>query len=818
MTKANHVIRILAAAVVILLMALFSATKSHAVPAQPGSPAASSGSETAAASEDVSVPHACRSMTFDKVTLSDLRKSTTGPTNRKNVKSAKSGTAELPTVIIVVGFANIPYENDFDWGDRIFAGPRSLSQYYSDMSLGQFTFTPVQETSKHGTGGNTNTADAENDGIIHVTLTLNHDDWTSTQEFPADRYPHDKSEMAALSAAITAASDYIDFSAYDSNNDGEIDNSELAVGFVVAGYEASTGETDGNNGLALWSHAWSFDSAADLYRSEGSQYTMPDAPVVDGVSVDGFIAFAELCYNNGSFRQAPISILAHELGHYLGLPDLYDTTGISHYPWHGYTPGYLSLMDNGSWGYDESGNFSPYSLDIWSRITLGWIEPQVINNPVDSSTASVEGSLLSGVGPKALKICTSRDNEYYLVENRRIEGWDATLCSTIEYWANESGLYYDGCEDGGIILWHIDDNIYELYKDTNSVNDSDHHPAVTPLYLEYFEGRYEPYGEKLTGCVFFNSETYSEGLYLPLYPGKEVLNTRYDIPQERTDSWCIRLTFTDNAGPTISVRFTYNHVWDAGKITKPATAQAAGVKTFTCDSCGATKTEAIPKLDPYSQMGTDGTPVGPGASMEAAEKAITSADSEEGPAGTRFAPLCLKSTKQTKTSVKLTWKKVTNAKTYVIYGNKCGKDYKMKRLGTATGTSKTFKKVAGAKVKKGTYYKFIVVALDSSNNVISTSKTCHVGTSGGKAGNPTKVTTKAKKNKVTVKVKKTFKLAGKQTGKSVKKHRTVKYESSKPTVATVSSKGVIKGVKKGKCTVYAYTQNGVHVKVKVTVK
>ena len=110
------------------------------------------------------------------------------------------------------------------------------------------------------------------------------------------------------------------------------------------------------------------------------------------------------------------------------------------------------------------------------------------------------------------------------------------------------------------------------------------------------------------------------------------------------------------------------------------------------------------------------------------------------------------------------------------------------------------------------------MALDSSNNVISTSKTCHVGTSGGKAGNPTKVTTKVKKNKVTVKVKKTFKLAGKQTGKSVKKHRTVKYESSKPTVATVSSKGVIKGVKKGKCTVYAYTQNGVHVKVKVTVK
>ena len=78
--------------------------------------------------------------------------------------------------------------------------------------------------------------------------------------------------------------------------------------------------------------------------------------------------------------------------------------------------------------------------------------------------------------------------------------------------------------------------------------------------------------------------------------------------------------------------------------------------------------------------------------------------------------------------------------------------------------------------------------------------------------------TKAKKNKVTVKVKKSFKLAGKQTGKNVKKHRVLKYESSDPTVATVTAKGVIKGIKKGTCKVYAYAQNGVCAVIKVTVK
>ena len=50
------------------------------------------------------------------------------------------------------------------------------------------------------------------------------------------------------------------------------------------------------------------------------------------------------------------------------------------------------------------------------------------------------------------------------------------------------------------------------------------------------------------------------------------------------------------------------------------------------------------------------------------------------------------------------------------------------------------------------------------------------------------------------------------------KVKTITYISSKKTVATVTSKGVIKAVGKGTCYVYAYTQNGVFAKIKVTVK
>ena len=42
------------------------------------------------------------------------------------------------------------------------------------------------------------------------------------------------------------------------------------------------------------------------------------------------------------------------------------------------------------------------------------------------------------------------------------------------------------------------------------------------------------------------------------------------------------------------------HAWDAGKVTKPATCTAAGVKTFTCTRCKTTKTETIAKAEQHT--------------------------------------------------------------------------------------------------------------------------------------------------------------------------------------------------------------------------
>ncbi len=230
-----------------------------------------------------------------------------------------------------------------------------------------------------------------------------------------------------------------------------------------------------------------------------------------------------------------------------------------------------------------------------------------------------------------------------------------------------------------------------------------------------------------------------------------------------------------------------------------------------------------PTPDPTKEMGKDGTAIGEGASAEAAEAAITAAKGDKDLKGSVYNKLQVKQSKVTKTSIKVAWNKISGAKKYVVYAGKSGKSNKLQKITTTTKTNYTLKKFNKKKLTKGTYYKFMVVALNSKGKVVTSSKFAHIATLGkNAASNPGKITTKAKKDKVTVKAKKTFKLAGAYAASSkklkIKKVLGMRYESTNKKVATVSSKGVIKGVKKGTCYVYAYAQNGLAKKIKVTVK
>ena len=220
---------------------------------------------------------------------------------------------------------------------------------------------------------------------------------------------------------------------------------------------------------------------------------------------------------------------------------------------------------------------------------------------------------------------------------------------------------------------------------------------------------------------------------------------------------------------------------------------------------------------------TNGSPVGKGATAAEAEKAIMSAATDEGPKGTKFGSLKLKSSKQTKSSVSIKWSNVKGATNYVIYGNKCGTTNRMKKLAASSGSTKTFKTILNNKIRKGTYYKFIVVALDKNNKVVTTSKVIHVATKGGKVGNHKSVNVSKSviKKAKSLKKGKTLKLKAKATKASslkVRNHRSIAYESSNKNIASVSKKGVVKAKKKGTCYIYAYAQDGIYKKIKVVVK
>ena len=167
-------------------------------------------------------------------------------------------------------------------------------------------------------------------------------------------------------------------------------------------------------------------------------------------------------------------------------------------------------------------------------------------------------------------------------------------------------------------------------------------------------------------------------------------------------------------------------------------------------------------------------------------------------------------------AIKLSWKNVSGAEGYTIYGSKSGK--KMKKIKDMPYGVKSY---TAKKLAKGTYYKFVIVAYRYSKgekHTIATSAEVHCTTKGGKYGNPQKLI--YNKKKVNVKLGKKLKLKLKyKSDKKVKKYTPkFRYESSNASIAKVDKKGKIRGMKKGKCYVYMYTQNGLYKRVRVSVK
>ena len=288
--------------------------------------------------------------------------------------------------------------------------------------------------------------------------------------------------------------------------------------------------------------------------------------------------------------------------------------------------------------------------------------------------------------------------------------------------------------------------------------------------------------------------------------------------------------YTDGAGNTYTAdiyQIDRHHIasGDYGRETTYTVAVTGWVEASDDENASSpSDAPTDPAGTPTSPAGTPTNPTNPAAETDAwgnkllpeaqTEKAVLALPNDNDPANSTFSLLQAKATKVTKNSITVVWKKMNGAGSYTIFANKCGKGNKYKKIKTVTGTKYVHKKL-----KKGTYYKFIIVA-NAAGQTKAVSKTIHAATSGGKVGNSKSVKITSK-NSLSLKVGKTSKIKAKAIPKSrklkVKTHRKLAYESDNPAVATVSKSGLIKAVGKGNCSVYVYAQNGVFAKVKVTV-
>lgn len=242
--------------------------------------------------------------------------------------------------------------------------------------------------------------------------------------------------------------------------------------------------------------------------------------------------------------------------------------------------------------------------------------------------------------------------------------------------------------------------------------------------------------------------------------------------------------------------------------TEPSETGAQATDSTTAPATEATTSATEPTDKPSATVSYDDRP-----SVKGAVSYFKNLKNDKDPAGTVFGNLRANSKKVSTKAIKLTWNKVSGAKSYIIMGGKCGKSYKkLKTLSKLTYTQK--------KLKKGTYYKFIVMAADSNNKVIDVSKVIHVTTKGGKYGNYKSVKFTNAKSSITIKKGKSFTLKAKavKTDKKVKNHRKICFESSNTGVAKINSKGKITAKGKGTAKIFAYAQNGVYKVIKVKVK
>ena len=210
--------------------------------------------------------------------------------------------------------------------------------------------------------------------------------------------------------ACEAVDGEVNFNDYDWDGDGEVDQ----IFILYAGH----GEASWNDKNTIWPHEWNLRSAL------GRTITL------DGAKIDTYACSCELGIKTSDKSNEEcidgIGTICHEFSHCLGLADMYDTSYSGNYGM-----GKWGIMDNGSYNGD---GYLPANYTSYERWYAGWIQPTELTE--DCQINNMKD--LASSGEAYIIYNDNNKNEYYMLENRQLNGWDA------------------GLPNSGLLILHVD--------------------------------------------------------------------------------------------------------------------------------------------------------------------------------------------------------------------------------------------------------------------------------------------------------------------------------------------------------------------------
>ncbi|MGB5105087.1 MAG: M6 family metalloprotease domain-containing protein [Candidatus Zixiibacteriota bacterium] len=195
--------------------------------------------------------------------------------------------------------------------------------------------------------------------------------------------------------AILTADPTVNFTPFDNDGDGFVE--------ALIVIHAGPGAEETGNANQVWSHRWSTPS--QVLTGEGKR-------------IFNYLTAPEEVLG-GPLR---IGVYAHEFGHILGLPDLYDVGPEPSEP----GLGNWSLMAGGSW---NNGQKTPAQLDGWCKHVLDSLQGS-FGKTIDVTgnlTDVILGAAVSDSIRYRLKIPGGSSREYFIIENRQQIGFDTNI-------------------------------------------------------------------------------------------------------------------------------------------------------------------------------------------------------------------------------------------------------------------------------------------------------------------------------------------------------------------------------------------------------